>query len=65
MKRWIANWKRACRGAAEWRRDLRRDGEINLLLTSYIFSPLMWVMALVVVTYFTLKPPPRQANRYE
>ena len=57
VRRWVENWKRACRGAAEWRRDLKRDGEINMLITSYVFAPLMWAIAVAVVTYYTLKSP--------
>lgn len=55
IKLWWNNWKRACRGALEWRRELKRDGEINALISSYVFAPLMWLVAVVAVTYFTLK----------
>jgi hypothetical protein len=57
VRLWWNNWKRARRGALEWRRELKRDGEINMLITSYVFAPLMWFMAVAAVTYFTLKEP--------
>jgi hypothetical protein len=43
----------------QWRNELRRDGEINMLITTYIFAPLMWLIAAIAVTYFTLNTPPK------
>lgn len=54
---WINNWKHACRGVNEWRRELKRDGDIAVYITSYLFAPLFWVIVAIMVTYFTLKSP--------
>jgi hypothetical protein len=51
------NWKKACIEIIRWRQELKRDGEINIWLTTYIFAPLFWIVTFIFVLYWTVKFP--------
>lgn len=48
LKRVVGNWHKARVEMVKWRAELKKDGEYNMLITSYVYAPLYWFLALII-----------------